>query len=673
MLSLHQQPTLKRLRKLFNRRVQLGAVAGAGQWIKKRGFVVLTFLFVFLSSTTLSAQSLVDSLRTDLIERYASGERRMRWRSLTNSCVGDEELMSEQFDLVHEAAGDSALYEISLAAGLSYMRESKPYVAIAFQRRGLDLARQNGDTLPWGRLAQQIGYVYTNLTAQSDSGAYYLFQSIKLLEENYPESSWEAYYSLAYLQDQLGLGERAVGAITQSYRISKPIGVRMDYGFALFHILQLSLKHEAQDTFNRYWPEYVAFRASAKSMNPQHDAFLNFLLDDDEGLRRLRKFVDEVEAGAPIDPSSVGIMYSNLSSGYEERGQYALAERYVRKAIAHEKAIDREGNLLRYYQQLAGLGERTKNSEMVAEGLLSVQGLRDSIARRDFRENLGRLEVEYETQKTRTELAESQLALSESLRQRNQLLLGGGVLGLLLLFGFLFYQNRLKLQRLKTHFERERRERELAEAHRKAELSNLRALIEGQEMERSRVAKDLHDGLGGLLTTVKAHVASIPDTKEAEVLIDRACTSVRRIAHNMVPQTLADSGLAGSLGDLASQLWVQGYAVDLEIVGEPDERLDLHQRSILLRIVQELSHNVVKHAGAKSILLQLIDRPEGLLLTVEDDGKGFNLDHAKRTGGLGLSSIEQRVAYLEGTITYDSQPGKGTTVTVGICSAKKRC
>jgi len=134
----------------------------------------------------------------------------------------------------------------------------------------------------------------------------------------------------------------------------------------------------------------------------------------------------------------------------------------------------------------------------------------------------------------------------------------------------------------------------------------------------------------------------------------------------MVPQTLADSGLAGSLGDLAAQLRVQGYEVDLEIVGQPDERLDLHQRSILLRIAQELSHNVVKHAGATSILLQLINRPAGLLLTVEDDGKGFNLDHAKRTGGLGLNSIEQRVAYLEGEIMYDSRPGRGTTVTVEV-------
>lgn len=283
-----------------------------------------------------------------------------------------------------------------------------------------------------------------------------------------------------------------------------------------------------------------------------------------------------------------------------------------------------------------------------------------------FRDAITRMEVEYETQKTRGELAESQLALSESIRQRSQLILGGLALTFLLLGGFLFYQNRLKLQRLQAVVEREAKARELAEVRRKAELSNLRSLIEGQETERTRVAKDLHDGLGGLLTTVKAHLARIPDTTEAEALIDRACTSVRRIAHNMVPQTLAQSGLTASLGDLADQLRVQGYDVDLEVVGKPEDRLSLAEQSIFLRIAQELTHNVVKHAGATSIFVQLFADDDRVLLTVEDDGKGFNLNHAKRTGGLGLGSVEQRVAYLEGEILFDSKPGEGTTVCVTV-------
>ncbi|MEM6769818.1 MAG: ATP-binding protein, partial [Bacteroidota bacterium] len=434
----------------------------------------------------------------------------------------------------------------------------------------------------------------------------------------------------------------------------------------LFHLLQMTLGYGREDLFQKYWPDYVAMRATAKSMDPRHDAFLNFLLDNNEGLEQLRAYADRDPTGQHLDPSNAGMLYSNLGAGYAARGQLRLAESYVRKAIENEIKIDREGNLLRYYQQLADLGEAADESEWVADGLRGVQQLRDSMTRRDYQESISRLEVEYETQKTKTALAESELALSESRRQRNQLILGGLGLGLLLLVGFFYYQNRLKLQRLRADLDREQKDRELAEVRRQAELAQLRALIEGQETERTRVAKDLHDGLGGLLTTVKAHIAAGPENVEATELIDRACTSVRRIAHNMVPQTLAESGLEGSLGDLAAQLRVQGYTVDLEIIGQPDARLDLHQQSILLRIAQELTHNVVKHANAKNLLLQLIDRPDGLLLTVEDDGKGFNLDHAKRTGGLGLGSIEQRVAYLEGEIMYDSRPGEGTTVTVEV-------
>lgn len=621
---------------------------------------------LLLAVTPLSAQSVIDSLQSVIEDQHVPGNWNQPWRSLVSACGESDDCLEAQMAWAAATLGDSAVYEVCMAAGASFIRKQKPYRALTYQKKGYRLAAANRDTLAAGQLAFKAGYAYTNLTTESDSGAYYLYRSIELLEQDHPGSTWSSYFALGYLNDQLGLRPQALVSMTRSYRIARGTGRRIDYGYSLFHLLQMSLQYEARDTFNRYWPDYVEFRATSKSINAQHDAFLNFVKGDDAGLEALKKVVDGIIDGDYINPSSTGLLFSNLSSGYVARGQYELAEKYLRIGITKEEAIGREGNMLRYYQQMADLGEFAGSSDLVAEGLRAAQTLRDSMASREYRADISRMEVRYKTQQTRTELAESQLALIGSTRQRNQLLLGGAGLGLFTLFGFFFYRNRLKLQRLKTDFEREKRERDLAEARRKTELSNLRSLIEGQEIERSRVAKDLHDGLGGLLTTVKAHVASIPDTREAELLIDRACTSVRRIAHNMVPQTLAESGLSGSLGDLTAQLRVQGYEVDLEIVGDPDARLDLHQRTVLLRIAQELTHNVVKHAEAKSILLQLVARPGLLLLTVEDDGKGFNLDHARRMGGLGLNSIEQRVAYLEGKILYDSRGGEGTTVTVEV-------
>lgn len=276
-------------------------------------------------------------------------------------------------------------------------------------------------------------------------------------------------------------------------------------------------------------------------------------------------------------------------------------------------------------------------------------------------------------EKFQTELREGQIARQELLISQQQqqkqflwfLLIG---LGLAAGGGYLVFQSRLLFQRSEARRKETERLSEVASLQQATELSNLRSMIDGQEKERKRVAKDLHDGLGGLLATVKARLSAETSTSpEANRLIDRACTEVRRIAHNMMPQTLALSGLSGSVQDIVAQLNQRGLDTELEIVGQPDLRLDDEGQAMLLRIIQELTHNVVKHAKASKLFLQLLDQPQQLMLTVEDDGKGFNLEHhLNKNDGIGLANIANRVAYLNGAIQYDSSPGHGTTVTLTL-------
>lgn len=628
----------------------------------------LLFLVLLLGVPTIaSTATTIDSLREKITTAYQDGKHDGRsWNALIRQCAGAPACFEDQLTWA-KTVGDSLKYPMFESIGMYHIQHQQPRKAITWLRRGLRLATAEGLPYPEGTYHGLIGYAYTNLTTQTDSAAYYLYRSIEAFGEEHRNKAWNAYYSLGYLNDQLGLPDRSVTAMETSYKLARASGSRMNYGFALYHLLALASKYDSTEVFEHYLPDYAELRATSKSQDPRHDALISFLEDNDKGMQQLQAFIDRPDFEAVAGADNKGHLVSNLAAAYVARGRYIEAEHYVLKAIDYDQSTGRVGNLQRSYRQLADLGRLADRSDLVAEGLTGYQAIQDSMNRADYQASISRMEVEYETQKTRTELAESELSLSESRRQRNQLLLGGFALLSLLVGGFIYYQSRLKLQRLRAEVARENQERELAEVRRQSELSNLRALIEGQEVERSRVAKDLHDGLGGLLTTVKAHVARIPDTKEAEDLIDRACTSVRRIAHNMVPQTLAQSGLTVSLGDLADQLKVQGFDVDLEVVGKPEDHLDLTRQSIILRIAQELTHNVVKHAGAKSILLQLLAREEKVLLTVEDDGKGFNLDYARRAGGgLGLASIEQRVDYLEGTIMFDSRVGVGTTVSVEV-------
>ena len=202
----------------------------------------------------------------------------------------------------------------------------------------------------------------------------------------------------------------------------------------------------------------------------------------------------------------------------------------------------------------------------------------------------------------------------------------------------------------------------------------MNSMIEGQEAERLRIAKDLHDSLGGLLSTVKAHFTGIRQEQKqlnesslaikTNDLIDEACIEVRRISHNMMPHALSISGLQGALQDMSERLSDEGYQTTFEINGVPE--LENTKEVMVYRLMQEIISNIRKHAQAKSIFIQIFGHKKELNITVEDDGTGFDVAKAVEKGGLGLKSIQSRVAYLDGTINWDSQPGQGTTINITI-------
>lgn len=200
-------------------------------------------------------------------------------------------------------------------------------------------------------------------------------------------------------------------------------------------------------------------------------------------------------------------------------------------------------------------------------------------------------------------------------------------------------------------------------------------MIEGQETERLRIAQDLHDSLGGLLSTVKTHFSiiqseiqqleSLDITSITNKLIDEACGEVRRISHNMLPQSLSISGLQGAVEDIAEQLEAQNYEVTLQIDGLKKSENTARDAAIY-RLIQELVSNMRKHAQASSILIQIFGNEELLSITIEDNGLGFDYEKAIAKDGLGLKSINSRVAYLDGTIDWDSRLDAGTSINITI-------
>jgi len=195
-------------------------------------------------------------------------------------------------------------------------------------------------------------------------------------------------------------------------------------------------------------------------------------------------------------------------------------------------------------------------------------------------------------------------------------------------------------------------------------------MIEGQESERKRIAQDLHDGLGGLLATIKVkfgiiqreieNLESMNVYQQTSNMIDDACTEVRKIAHNMMPDSLTKLGLVEAVRDIAE------YATDIQIkiINLGTHPFTETQQIMLYRVIQEFLNNSRKHANPDQIIVQFSSNEKHNIIYLEDDGNGFDLNETILKKGLGLKSMESRVNFLGGRFDLDSTQGIGTTLEI---------
>lgn len=243
----------------------------------------------------------------------------------------------------------------------------------------------------------------------------------------------------------------------------------------------------------------------------------------------------------------------------------------------------------------------------------------------------------------------------------------------------LLYMNsknkRKRLSAEKETIETEQRMKELINNQEKAELN---AKFDGQESERNRISKEIHDNLGSMLSTVKLYFKAIDSQidqlknenvikyEKATSLLDEACDETRRIAHQLSSKRLWDVGLFATVRTLQHQINDSDQlVVELHTHGD-DARLDRNVQNSIYRIIQELLQNINKHANAKRVEIQLNVFDDLFNLVVEDDGVGFDVNNLLNKGGIGLREIEYRVKTMSGELTIDSGRGAGTNTTIDI-------
>jgi signal transduction histidine kinase len=217
------------------------------------------------------------------------------------------------------------------------------------------------------------------------------------------------------------------------------------------------------------------------------------------------------------------------------------------------------------------------------------------------------------------------------------------------------------------------------ESRRLTEKMFLNTIIQTEEKERKRFAKDLHDGLGPLLSTVKMSVSSLAQIKHdeasreivenTEMVINEAIKSLKEISDNLSPHVLNNFGLVRALNNFSNKINVTKTIRINLVANMKDERFDSNVEVILYRVICELINNTIKHAHAKKIDISLTQDEDFLTIIYKDDGKGFDVNKVieqPASSGMGFSNIYSRINSLKGEIKIESAHKKGTLVTIKV-------
>ncbi|MDO7847538.1 sensor histidine kinase [Hymenobacter sp. M29] len=389
-------------------------------------------------------------------------------------------------------------------------------------------------------------------------------------------------------------------------------------------------------------------------------------------LRRVEAAFNRRVAGN-LTPGARADLYSILGESLVQTGQAAAAAPYLAQALALARSnrdLQEEADAL---EGLADLAAARADYRAAFAYRRDMELLRDTLRLAATTRTVAELQTQYETEQkeARNRVQAARLRTQQQVIRRRsvQLWAGLAIAALLAGVGYLLLNRR-----------RLRREVEFAEERQALQQRRAAAVLEAEEAERRRIGADLHDGVGQLLSVVKLNVHALseelaprlsPDEQrrfgDALGLVDESVCEVRDISHNLLPNALIKRGLARAVREFLDKMQQPGrLRIRLETLGLDDVRLAANVESTLYRVVQEAVQNIVKHARATEINLQLIRHAHELTLLVEDNGVGFDPAALGPDAGLGLRNMASRVAYLGGALDIDSRPGHGTTVAATV-------
>lgn len=520
---------------------------------------------------------------------------------------------------------DSALVNFYILKGQCFVKKTQFGPALQEFNRALKVADQRGDANSKTKTLVSIGWAYME-DGKSEEAIRFFKEVLRLNpSESFPSRSL-LLCNIAACYNQMGLFPQAAAFATKGIEVARTAGNNSDMANGL-NILARS----------RYKQGNISIAIS--------------LLKKAAGYR-----------AKVADPSMLASDYLELANLYNLHKKPALAIGWAKKAVSLSLSHNNTLKLAAAYQTLADIYEGMGDEKNANAYLKKVLLHKDTLAENQYSRAFARMQVEFETQKQLAENLQLKQAnlegqLKNSQQQRWLILMGTG---LVILMATGIYGSKLVKSRYRTR---------LAEARLREQKQRTMAVMEAEEKERRRIAGDLHDGVGQLLAAASLHLTKAKkenlQLETVDELISRAATEVRSISHQVTPEILLHYGLKRALEQEVERLNAACVPVYFSLHTHVEVPIEDDLLSLTLyRCFQELCANIIKHAQARKVTVQLESFPDEVLLIVEDDGCGFKPDST--AFGMGLKNMKSRLALYDGHLILDSMPGRGTTSIIKI-------
>jgi two-component system NarL family sensor kinase len=538
---------------------------------------------------------------------------------------------------------DALIYRSRCWANYGALRQrqddEKKYIQVLTDY-AIPLAVQAGDSIRVARSYQNLGMIFSNQLDYPKAEKYYK-SAISILE-NAGNKSLE-------LVDAYVFGAKNY-VYQKNYPPVKPM---LDSASAIL----------SSDPESAYWTELYMVEGMYYSRLRQFgQAFKSF----DKGLeiaRRLKR---------PYDVTSISLQ---KYFSYKSMGDYKKALALIKELALKEEIYPHHQNRMLYYYELAQTSEKLGDIKSAYAWLHKYAVLADSAHQERITADITETETRYQSAEKEKQIYQLQAKNEKAVLTIKNNRLVNWLLAVVCLFlaavtilVLLFYRNNKRIwqQQQQLH------ELELQKIKQDHRISMLSAMLEGQEQERTRLARDLHDGLGGLLSSIKIELSQVSKQPEQQINygigrtlshLDDAVNELRRIARSLMPEILMKYGLAEATKEFCKNLNETGVNLICQVFNYKDS-LPREKQVVLYRIIQELVNNAVKHASAGQILVIIQQSGEKLFVTVEDDGKGFDTTKPNTKNGAGLANVKARADFLNASFDIQSSHGHGTSVTV---------